>query len=253
MSKKPIVQKKNPLKIISKFEVKSNVVARNKKHVNVKNKSLKASSKAWLNRHLNDEYRAKAEALGFRARSAFKLIEINEKFDIFNLGAKFLQSKSVAVNRVLDLGCAPGGWSQVLLQQTSAKVAGVDLLSITPLNGLEFIQGDFCSESVMLELSTKYYNFDLIVSDIAPNTSGNKSVDSLALIQILFKEWEFVKRFLNIGGCFVCKVFRSGAEQELLSLLKKNFALVKHFKPKSSRKESNEFYMICLQFNKDNI
>lgn len=240
---------RGPLKIISKFNVEVGVfnIARNTKRVLVKNKSLKSSSKKWLERHINDEYTTKARIFGFRSRSAFKLIEINEKFDIFNLGRKIVKNDGSKVQKVLDLGCAPGGWSEVVLKQTNAKVVGVDLLPIKPLDGLEFYEGDFCSSSVQ-DLLLKHGVFDLIISDIAPNTSGLKSVDSLSLIAILESELAFIPKFLKKGGCFVCKVFGSGAEKTLLLELKKSFEFVKHFKPKSSRKESNEFYLVCLNF-----
>lgn len=243
-----MTEEKKPLKIISKFKIEGDSVARNKKHQNVKNKKLKASSKNWLTRHINDEFSNKAKALGYRARSAFKIIEIEEKFNIFNLGRGYLKHNVKPLETVLDLGCAPGGWSQILLAKTKAKIAGVDLLDINPLEGLDFYKGDFCDPNIQNLLSSKYGKFDLIVSDIAPNTSGNKSVDSISLIYILEKEWTFVEQFLNKGGCFVCKVFRSGAEEELLKEMKKKFDFIKHFKPKSSRKESNEFYVIALNY-----
>lgn len=243
-----MTEEKKPLKIISKFKIEGEVVARNAKHQNVKNKKLKASSKNWVGRHINDEFAHKAKTLGYRARSAFKLIEIEEKYNIFNLGKNYIKGSPPPLSTVLDLGCAPGSWSQVLLNKTNAKVVGVDLLDIAPLEGLDFYKGDFCDPEIQNLLAFKYGKFDLIVSDIAPNTSGNKSVDSLALIDIVEKEWLFLQNFLNKDGCFVCKVFRSGAEAELLKEMKKRFAILKHFKPKSSRKESNEFYVIALKF-----
>jgi 23S rRNA (uridine2552-2'-O)-methyltransferase len=248
-SKDGVIQR-NPLQVISKFTIGGNTLARNTKRERVKNKKLKASSKKWMERHLNDEYRAKAEALGWRARSAFKIIEIQDKFDIFNLGRRYLKIKSPSAFHILDLGCAPGSWSQVILKQTKANVIGVDLLETKHLEGLDFYKGDFCDPEIQDILSNKYEKFDLIVSDIAPNTTGHKTVDSLALIAILEKEWNFIQKFLKDGGCFVCKVFRSGAEETLLKEIKQKFDFVRHFKPKSSRKESNEFYVIALNFNK---
>lgn len=245
--KKKNVQVRSPLKIVATFNIQDKTLARNTKHVNVKNKTLKPSSKKWLERHLNDEYTTKAQVLGYRARSAFKLLEINEKFDIFNKGRKILQ-KGGAVKKVLDLGCAPGSWSQVLLQNTKADVIGVDLLDITPLPKLTFFKGDFTSAETQAFLSGQGCKFDLIVSDISPNTSGNKSVDSLSLLNIIEQEKDFMKRFLSSGGCFVCKVFQGGTEGKLLSEFKESFEFIKHFKPKSSRQESSEFYLICLQF-----
>jgi 23S rRNA (uridine2552-2'-O)-methyltransferase len=250
-NKKEAREQKKPLKVISKFTIDGAKLARNPKRELVKNKKLKASSKQWIERHINDEFRAKAEALGYRARSAFKIIEINDKFDIFNLGRKYLQVKAPKVAKILDLGCAPGSWSQIILNKLkNIQIAGVDLLEIKPLEGLDFYKGDFCDEELQQILSTKYNKFDLIISDIAPNTTGQKSVDSLALISILEKEWLFVQNFLSDGGAFVCKVFMSGAEEKLLQDMKQKFTLIKHFKPKSSRQESNEFYVIALNFNK---
>jgi 23S rRNA (uridine2552-2'-O)-methyltransferase len=241
---------KEPLKIISKFNIEGGNFARNTKREKVKNKKLTPSSKRWMERHLNDEYRAKAEVFGYRARSAFKIIEIQEKFDVFNLGKGYLKIKAPKAKQILDLGCAPGSWSQVAIKQTNSEVVGVDLLDIKPLEGLTFYKGDFCDENLQKILLEKYKKFDLIISDIAPNTTGQKTVDSLALIAIIEKEWEFIKNFLSDGGAFICKVFRSGAEEELLNEMKSKFGFIRHFKPKSSRAESNEFYFIALNFNK---
>jgi 23S rRNA (uridine2552-2'-O)-methyltransferase len=247
-NKKKTIISKTPLKIISVFNIENKVLARNTKHVNVKNKTLKPSSKRWLERHLNDEYTTRAKVLGYRARSAFKLIEINEKFDIFNQGKKILKNRGGVIKKVLDLGCAPGSWSQVLLERTKAEVIGVDLLDMEPLKGLNFFKGDFTSNETKAFLSQGGEKFDLIISDISPNTSGNKSVDSLSLLNILEQEKDFVRQFIKPGGCFVCKVFQGGASGALLAEFKESFEFVKHFKPKSSRKESVEFYLICLQF-----
>lgn len=250
MTEKNIREQKKPLKIISKFKIEGATFARNLKRETVKNKKLKHSSKMWMERHINDEFTQKAHALGFRARSAFKIQEIHDKFDIFNLGRRYLKTKVQPLTKVLDLGCAPGGWSQVIVQNTKACLVGVDLLKTDPIEGLEFYQGDFTSPEIREMLASKYGKFQLILSDIAPNTSGQKAVDSLNLIAILEKEWEFVNEFLEEGGCFVCKVFRSGAEGELLHQIKKHFEFVKHFKPKSSRSASNEFYIVALKFSR---
>lgn len=246
-NKEKQVISRTPARIISTFNIQEKALARNSKHVSVKNKTLKASSKRWLERHLNDEYTTRAKVLGYRARSAFKLIEIQEKFDIFNKGKKVLKNRGGKIERVLDLGCAPGSWSQVILEYTKAEVIGIDLLNTEPLKGLKFFKGDFTQEETRNFL-LKEEKFDLIISDIAPNTSGNKSLDSLTLLNIIEQTRDFIEKFLNPEGCFVCKVFQGGAAGELLLEFKRRFEFVKHFKPKSSRKESSEFYLICLKF-----
>lgn len=244
ITKKPTIE-------ITAFSLKDTVPHGKTSYITVKNKKLGQSSRIWMKRQLNDEYTIRARACGYRARSAFKLIEINDKFDIFNLGSRHLSQSMPKANTVLDLGAAPGGWTQVLVEKLKPKIlVALDLLEIEPIEGAAIIQNDFTSVDGKNEILQYAHEFDLILSDIAPNTTGDESVDNLKLSYILEQEWAFVQHFLAKGGCFVSKIFMGGSELEVISELKQNFKSVKYFKPKSSRKESKEIYVICLNFLK---
>ena len=204
----------------------------------VKNKSLKLSSRNWINRQINDEYVIKAKQMGYRSRAAFKILEIQEKYKILN-------NTSV----VVDLGAAPGGWSQVI-SPLCKKIIAVDLLQMNPLPNVEFIQGDFLDENCINIINEKLNNskIDVILSDMAPNTCGIQKVDHLRIMNILEHVYEFAKITLNNGGTLVAKVFQGGAFNEINNKIKKDFKQVFNFKPKSSRKKSTELYIICKGF-----
>lgn len=202
----------------------------------------KKSSTKWLQRQLNDKYVALSKHEGYRSRSAYKLIEIDKKFNLIkpNINA-------------LDLGAAPGGWSQVLSEKLNEKaksIVAVDLLDMDNINGVEFIKGDFYDSIILEKIKLIQPNTDLILSDMSPNTTGHKQTDHLRIIDLCEKVLNFAIDNLNIEGSLVIKIFQGGAQKDLLSNFKANFAKVKHFKPPSSRKESTEMYLIAQGFKK---
>lgn len=209
-----------------------------------KSKGRSASSTRWLQRQLNDPYVIKAHELGLRGRAYFKLEQIDEKFHIFQEGL-----------RVVDLGCSPGGWLQYAVKKTLSTpetpfVLGLDILPTDFIPGSKTIQMDFTSpeapEVLFKELNQQKVN--IVMSDMAPNTSGITSLDHLKIMGLLEIALDFALKVLDTDGTFIAKVFQGGTEQELLSILKQNFKTVKHFKPNASRKESSEFYVIAQGF-----
>jgi 23S rRNA (uridine2552-2'-O)-methyltransferase len=197
-----------------------------------------ASSQAWLERQINDPFAAKARAQGYRSRAAFKLAEIDDKLHLLSRGAK-----------VIDLGCAPGGWVQVALERGAGKVVGVDLLPLDPLPPAVIVQGDFtapgCGEDLIERLGGAP---DLVLSDMAPNTTGHRRTDHLRIIGLVEAAADFAIAVLKPGGAFVAKAFQGGETAEVLKLLKSRFADVRHFKPKASRAESSEVYLVATGF-----
>lgn len=202
----------------------------------VKKKGAKESSRKWIERQINDPYVTRAKAEGYRARAAFKLIELDDRFHIIKRGA-----------RVIDLGAAPGGWSQVAVARGAGKVVGVDLLPIDPLPGATFLQLDFLSpeapEAVMAALGGPP---DLILSDMAANTTGHAKTDQIRTGALAEAAAEFAVAHLAPGGAFVTKSFQGGLDPALLARLKQNFATVRHAKPPASRSESAEVYLVAM-------
>jgi 23S rRNA (uridine2552-2'-O)-methyltransferase len=230
---------KKPSIILKNFHIENTGKAVRVRSNVVENKKLTTSSRQWLRRHINDEFTQKSKAFGYRARSAFKLIEIQEKFEIIK-----------PYSAVLDLGCAPGSWSEVVVKFTKNKVIGIDLLETQPLTGVFFLQGDFLDENIQnqaLELNNGK-KFDVIVSDISPNTTGMQTVDHLRIMFVLEIETAFVLKNLKANGSFVAKVFQGEGLEEQIKKLKQVFVEVKIFKPKASRKESKEIYLVCRNF-----
>lgn len=205
----------------------------------------KISSVRWLQRQLNDPYVDAAHRDGYRARSAYKLLELDEKFS-------FLKR----ARTIVDLGAAPGSWAQVVLKKGggNVRVAGIDLLEVAPLDGATFLQMDFTTdeaETKLLELLDG--PVDLVMSDMAAATTGHQQTDhirTLALVEVAF---DFAKKTLGEGGNFISKVFRGGADQEMLSQMKKCFKSVRHFKPPASRAESAETYLVAMGFRKEDV
>ena len=200
-------------------------------------KGRKVSSTRWLERQLNDPYVALSKQKGYRSRASFKILEIDEKFKIFKKGFK-----------VLDLGSAPGGWSQVISKKVGPNnILAVDILDMIPLNGVKFIQQDFLAPEaekiIMDEIGGEKY--DVIMSDMAANTTGNKDIDHLRTSALVEEAFNFSLKVLKHGGSFIAKVFQGGTEPKLFNIMKQNFQSVKHFKPNSSRKESVEMYVIA--------
>jgi 23S rRNA (uridine2552-2'-O)-methyltransferase len=194
------------------------------------------SQQNWLKRQLNDPYVAAARKQGFRSRAAFKLIELDDKFHLITKGA-----------RILDLGAAPGGWCQVAVRRGASRVVGVDLLPMDEIGGATLIQGDFMDDAMPARLTELMGGHaDLVLSDMAPNTTGHTPTDHLRIMALADLASHFALQVLKPGGGFVAKVFQGGSERELLLRLKQNFAVVRHAKPAASRKESSELYVIAL-------
>lgn len=204
----------------------------------IRNKRLKQSSKNWLQRQINDPFVAKARQKGYRSRAAFKIIEIQKKF-------KIIDKSSI----VLDLGAAPGGWSQVIAG-IAKKVIAIDLLEMLPIPNVEFINGDFTDPENMEKLKGLLPDgkANVVVSDMAPNTCGIGKVDHIRIISLLEEVYNFCKTVLSPEGTLVTKVFQGGAEATLLKEMKLHFRKIFHFKPSSSRKESPEIYLIAIGF-----
>ena len=196
------------------------------------------SSQAWLERQLNDPYVAEARARGYRSRAAFKLIEIDEKLHLIRRGV-----------RAIDLGTAPGGWVQVLIERGAGAVAGVDLLPVDPLAPAQIVLGDF----TWPDMGDRLVGLiggppDLILSDMAPNTTGHRQTDHLRIIGLIEAAADFAVRTLPPGGAFVTKSFQGGEMASVIAALKGSFAEVKTVKPKASRAESTEIYLAALGF-----
>jgi len=207
-------------------------------HQTIKSKH-KNSSQRWIDRQINDPFVALAKQNGYRARASFKIIEIDDKFRIFKKGLQ-----------VLDLGSAPGGWSQVAVQKVgSGNVLAVDLLEMQPIGGVDFVRGDFLQDTVREQILAKCDKYDIIMSDMATNTTGNKSIDHLRTANLVEEAFNFSTKVLRSGGIFISKIFQGGAEPELFKQIKQNFDTIKHFKPKSSRQESVEMYIVALGYN----
>jgi len=212
---------------------------RRQKEVRVKTAyKRKQSSTAWLQRQLNDPYVAEAKAQGYRARAAFKLIELDKKL-------KLLKPNMT----VLDLGCAPGGWAQVAAERGAKKIVGIDLLEVDPLPGVDFIQMDFMADEAPAKLMEMLGGkADLVLSDMAPNTTGHRTTDHIRIMALAEAAHAFAREVLKEGGSFVCKVFQGGSGDNLLKELKKDFKTVKHIKPPASRADSSELYVAALGF-----
>lgn len=193
------------------------------------------SQQRWLQRQLNDPYVAAARAQGWRSRAAFKLIDMDDRFSLIKPGAK-----------IVDLGAAPGGWSQVAVKRHAARVVGIDLLPIDPVSGADFIEGDFTDPSMDTQLLTLLGGkADIVLSDMAPNTTGHVATDHLRIMGLAEAALDFATSVLEEGGSFVAKVFQGGSEHTMLRRLKQHFASVRHVKPPSSRKESSELYVVA--------
>lgn len=201
-------------------------------------KGRKIASTRWLERQLNDPYVAKAKREGYRSRAAYKLLEIDEKTKLLKKG-----------QLVVDLGAAPGGWSQVA-EQRGCKVVGLDLLEIDPMPGITFLQMDFMDDDAPDALIEAMggRKADIILSDMAPNTTGHKNTDHLRIMALVEAAYYFAKEVLNPDGAFIAKVFQGGAQNTLLAEMKRDFKTTKHIKPPASRSDSSETYLIATGF-----
>jgi 23S rRNA (uridine2552-2'-O)-methyltransferase len=203
-----------------------------------------ASSTRWLERQLNDPYVARAQAEGYRARSAYKLIEIDDRYRLLGPG-----------KRVVDLGAAPGGWSQVAAARTrsndaSPLIVAIDYLAMDPVPGVTVLQKDFLDSDApdMLKAALGGHPADVVLSDMAAPTTGHRQTDHLRTSYLTEVAADFASSVLKPGGSFVTKVFRGGTENDLLAMLKRNFASVHHVKPPASRSRSVELYVVAKGF-----
>jgi 23S rRNA (uridine2552-2'-O)-methyltransferase len=231
--------KEEPRRKMVKPPTGGNLSGRHKGHTAVKTARFRTQSSAkWLERQLNDPYVQKAKAEGWRSRAAFKLIEIDERFKLLHKGV-----------RVIDLGCAPGGWVQVAIKQGASHVVGVDLLPVDPVPGADLLEADFTDPAIGPQLMKLMGGKpDVILSDLAHNTVGHKQTDHLKIMSLLEMAGDFALDNLKIGGAFVAKAFQGGETEHLLLRLKLAFETVKHFKPKSSRAGSSEIYIVAIGF-----
>jgi 23S rRNA (uridine2552-2'-O)-methyltransferase len=213
-------------------------------HVTVKTGGKrKLSSKLWLERQLNDPYVAQAKRDGLRSRAAYKLIEIDDKYKLLKPGMT-----------VVDLGAAPGGWSQIAARRVGAangrgKVIAIDLLEMPEIPGVVFAQLDFLSNDAPEKLIKMMGGrADAVLSDMAGNTTGHRKTDQLRILGLVEGAVAFASDVLNPGGTFLAKVFQSGADAELMTQLKRDYATVRHVKPASSRQDSSERYVLATGF-----
>jgi 23S rRNA (uridine2552-2'-O)-methyltransferase len=203
-------------------------------------KGRKVSSTRWLERQLNDPYVKRAKAEGYRSRAAYKLVELDEKYGLLK-----------GVKAVVDLGIAPGGWSQVVRRRSpAARIAGIDLLPTDPIDGVVILQMDFMDEDAPARLREALgaEQADLVMSDMAANTVGHPQTDHLRTMALVEAGMEFACEVLRPGGAYVAKVLAGGADNNLVAALKRQFTTVKHAKPPASRKDSSEWYVIAQGF-----
>lgn len=206
-------------------------------------KKRTVSSARWLERQLNDPYVVEAKARGYRSRAAFKMIQLDDKLKVLKPG-----------KRVLDLGAAPGGWTQVAVERVKSEegrgvVLALDLLAMDPIPGATVIQGDFMDPAMPDRLHAALGGLcDVVLTDMAPYTTGHKQTDHLRIMALCEAAYEFAAEVLAPGGAFIAKVFQGGASNELLTRLKQDFAVVKHIKPPASRSDSAEMYVAATGF-----
>jgi 23S rRNA (uridine2552-2'-O)-methyltransferase len=208
--------------------------------VRVKDKRKSISSRRWLERQLNDPYVARARREGLRSRAAFKLSEIDDKAHVLKKGA-----------RVIDLGAAPGGWSQVAAERAGPKgrVVAIDVLPMTPIAGVDFVQLDFLDPSAPDKLKAMLGGAaDVVLSDMAENATGHARTDHLKIMALVEAAAQFAREVLAPGGSFLAKVLQGGTEASLLAALKRDFKQVKHIKPPASRADSAELYLLATGF-----
>jgi len=198
------------------------------------------SSRAWLERQISDPYVARAKREGFRSRAAYKLAEIDDKYRLLRPGA-----------HVVDLGAAPGGWSEIAARRIGARgrVIAIDILEMKPVAGVEFLQLDFLDETAPGRLKAMLDGkADVVLSDMAANATGHRQTDHLRIMALAEAAAHFAREVLSEGGSFLCKVLQGGTEAALLAVLKRDFASVKHVKPPASRSDSAELYLLARGF-----
>jgi 23S rRNA (uridine2552-2'-O)-methyltransferase len=225
-------------------KLRLSIVTERPLHVRLKSKKTRTvSQRRWLERQLNDPYVARAKREGMRSRAAFKLIEIDDKYHLLKAGA-----------RVLDLGAAPGGWSEIAAKRVGAaegrgKVVAIDILDMKPIAGVDFMQLDFLDPDAPERLRAALDGgADVVLSDMAANATGHKKTDQLKIMALVEAAAEFAGEVLRPGGSFLAKVLQGGTETALLSALKHDFATVRHVKPQASRADSSELYLLATRF-----
>jgi 23S rRNA (uridine2552-2'-O)-methyltransferase len=231
------------LKGSSKNRGLGGIASRRRMAVRVKAKTQRSeSSRKWLQRQLNDPYVAAAQKEGYRSRAAYKLLQLDEQFRLLRLGLS-----------VVDLGAAPGGWSQVAAQKIGAKgrLIAIDILAMEPIGGAEILHLDFFAEDAPDKLKALLKGqADLVLSDLAPSTTGHAGTDHIRVMALAEAAIQFAMEVLAPGGAFVCKFFQGGAEKKLLEELRRNFSKVKHAKPAASRQQSSETYLVAQGYGK---
>jgi 23S rRNA (uridine2552-2'-O)-methyltransferase len=201
-------------------------------------KGRTSSQQAWLERQINDPFSAEARALGYRSRAAFKLSEIDDRFRLIRKGSL-----------IVDLGCAPGGWIQIAQQRGAGKIVGIDLLPVDPLPPAELVQMDFTDPAApALLIDLLGGKPDLVLSDMAPNTVGHRETDHLRIVGLIEMGADFAVSVLKPGGAFVAKAFQGGETAEIIARLKQHFAKVQNVKPKASRADSSEVFLVATGF-----
>jgi 23S rRNA (uridine2552-2'-O)-methyltransferase len=209
----------------------------------------KASSQRWLERQLNDPYVARSKSEGYRSRAAYKLIEIDDRFGLLRPGA-----------RVVDLGAAPGGWSQIAAARTGStddrlNVVAIDYLEMDALPGVTVLQKDFLDADApdLIARALGGAKADVVMSDMAAPTTGHRATDHLRIVALCEAAADFAREMLAPGGAFLAKVFRGGTENALLASLKRDFAKVQHVKPPASRSDSPELYLLATGFRGSSV
>lgn len=222
---------------------KSAKQVRGRKMLTVKVKNAKynsVSSNRWLERQLNDPYVAEAKRQGYRSRAAFKLIQLDEKYHFLGKG-----------KTIVDLGCAPGGWTQVaaLKNKGEGQIVGMDLLPTEAIEGAVLLQQDFTADEAPEMIKALLHGpADVVMSDMAANTTGVQNIDHLRTLGLVEMAYEFAKEILAVGGIFIAKVFQGGTEQTLLNDMKQHFSKVAHYKPDASRQDSVEMYVVAIGY-----
>ncbi|MGJ8559578.1 MAG: RlmE family RNA methyltransferase [Litorimonas sp.] len=203
-----------------------------------KAKGRKISSKLWIERQINDPYVQRAKELGYRSRAAFKLEELDDRYNLITPNSL-----------IVDLGCAPGGWMQAAFKRGARRIVGIDILQVESVPNAEILHLDFMADGATEELKAHLERApDFVMSDLAANTTGHKQTDHLKTVALVEAAAEFALDVLAPGGHFITKVFQGGAEEKLLKRLRERFEFVRHAKPKSSRKGSPEIYLVAKGF-----
>ena len=208
------------------------------KKIKVLKKQKNKDSNRWLERHLNDEYVIKSKIDGYRSRSSYKLIQINQKF-------KFFKNSYL----ILDLGCSPGGWLQVSqkLAPKNSKILGIDKINLKSIPNVQFLQNDIFDDDIFEKIDSFFdgKKINLILSDMSPNSTGNIKVDHLRIVSLIEKVLDLSNYFLSKNGFLIAKIFQGGAQGDLIKKMNQTLSSIRYFKPKASRAESPETYLVA--------